>query len=272
MRKLTRLGPLFLLLALAGCERGVPAPSDDRPVVVSMVREPADPSDGRTLTVAWHFRIADGWHLYWDGLNDSGAPPSIELDLPDGWRADPPRWPAPRRLVSPGGILDHVYHHELVLLQDLHPAGDAQADFGAKLAWLVCRDVCVMGDTTLTSTEAAAPPDVAGFFAKARSRLPTTMPAGHYGADWEGTTLRVSLPRVEHLEFLPAADCGRLAAPLEDTAAEGQALALRFEPVDGAVGPARGLVRGTFGDHAVSFHIDIPRKAATNPNLEDDDD
>ncbi|MBU1675954.1 hypothetical protein KKA85_09260, partial [bacterium] len=159
MRTLVLASILVLFLASAGCEQGEPVPSDDRPVVVSLLREPADTSVERTLTVAWRFRIADGWHLYWDGLNDSGAPPSIELDLPDGWSAGTLRWPAPQRLVSPGGILDHVYFGELILLQDLYPAGDDDAGFGARIAWLACREACVVGDTTLTAADAAEPPD-----------------------------------------------------------------------------------------------------------------
>ena len=120
----TFLAPV-LMIAVAACGGGDKQPaasatSAAAPSAVAARAQLAAPDPG-TVTVAWTFDLAEGWHLYGSGLNDSGYPPSVALTLPDGWRAGPLRWPVPERYLMPGDILDHVYHHRLVLLQDLLP-------------------------------------------------------------------------------------------------------------------------------------------------------
>ena len=60
---------------------------------------PAAAAPGESVTLIWRFELADDWHLYWTGRNDSGYPPLIELDLPEGWVAGGLQWPAPERYV-----------------------------------------------------------------------------------------------------------------------------------------------------------------------------
>lgn len=259
---------LISLLLFAGCGTDS-AVDDSHPVTVSLLRDPAPTEAGVSFTVAWRFHIADGWHLYWDGLNDSGAPPTVALDLPEGWSAGPLRWPVPERHVAAGGILDHVYFDELVLLQDLHTPTNKDGTFTAKIEWLVCRDLCAVGDTVLASTDMI---EDAEAMDAARARAPIAMPRGHYTAAWRGAVLDVGLPRVDRLEFMPASDCGPLADLVRDGAADGSELSLECRVVDGVAGPVRGLVHGVFGENRITFEIDMPATTVAGTPPEENDE
>jgi len=69
--------------------------------------------------IAVLFEIDRGWHLYWRNPGDTGLPPTIEFDLPEGVElAGEMRWPAPKRYIHGGGrLLDYIYEKELALLQ-----------------------------------------------------------------------------------------------------------------------------------------------------------
>src|SRR5262245_15955955 len=77
---------------------------------VSLVSEKRTVTRGSNFLLAVRFDLEPGWHIYWKGQNDTGYPPSVTLDLPEGFRTGEILWPVPKRLVSPGNILDHVYN------------------------------------------------------------------------------------------------------------------------------------------------------------------
>jgi len=250
---------LLSVLSFVGCSRPEILPSDIRPVVVSMHRPEHEPRDS-TFDVEWRFRIAEGWHLYWDGLNDSGVPPRVELDLPDGWSADPPRWPMPERHVSPGGILDHVYFDDLTLVQTVRWTDDYESAFGAKLTWLACRELCVFGDTTLVSQDALPTGESVVY----DERLP--LPPGRFDRTWRGNTLDLTFETADRLEFMPASDCGWLEDIVGDGAVDGRRLSLRFVARDGRYGPARGFLKLVRSGSATEWLIDIPAVPVAGPD------
>ena len=45
-----------------------------------------------------------GWHVYWNGRNDTGTPVRITLTVPEGFAAGDVLWPAPVRHVAAGEI------------------------------------------------------------------------------------------------------------------------------------------------------------------------
>lgn len=281
-------GALTLALAGAGCRRG-PAPAvaagDDKPtaaparlVRLEAAAEPATVVPGGAVTMLWRLRPEAGWHLYWNGRNDSGFAPRQKLALPAGWQAGPLLWPVPARHVSAGDILDHVYEGELVLLQQLvAPTGavpGSAAEVRADWEWLACRESCVPGRDSLVvrvtvgqaPAAAVAPPPSAALRA-ARARLPQDLPAGLLRTTWEGATLRVERagPPVAgqgRLTFMPAGDCADLVDLLHD--GQGAALALRVVPAEGRLGPVRGLVLVEDGaGPARSFTLDVPAVSST---------
>ena len=249
-------------------------PSETPQVTLTATAEPAAVAPGGTVTVAWRLAATPGWHFYWDGRNDSGFAPRQKLFLPAGWTAGPLQWPAPERLVSPGDILDHVYHDEVVLLQDVTAprAGGAPArvELRADWQWLACKESCVPGRDSLavavTVDAAAAPAPPSPEFTAVRSRLPRPLPSGVVTTTWEGATLRIARPAGTsggRLTFMPAVDCAELSDLLND--GEGQGLALHLSPLAGRTGPVRGLL--LVEDPGVApraYTLDIPG-IAINP-------
>lgn len=249
----------------AGCS--VPEgrqPTDDHPVVVTVQAVPEAAAPGESVTLVVRFALAEGWHLYWAGRNDSGFPPRIDLELPPGWLAGGLQWPAPERHVAPGDILDHVYFNELVLIQKLGAPADAAVghpvEIKAHIQWLACRDMCVPGRADFTVPLAVQArvdvpdPDLA---AEAAARLPGPLPARTLEAAWEGATFHLHGPRARRLTFMPTDDCGPLVDLLQD--GRGERLALRFKPQSDTVGPVRGLITMDFdGSPSVTYRLDYP--------------
>ncbi len=209
---------------------------------------------GDTLVLGVLLEPAAGWHLYWQGLNDSGLPPRPQLELPPGavyledWR-----WPAPERLVSPGKILDHVYKGRLlltaaVLLPPELPAGDDLAIAG-RVDWVACREACHFGSDTLSLhlpiRPAGMPPQASAAaerIAQVRAALPRPLAAGEQGLTIERGErgLLISVAGAKSLAFFPALGCVKLLNPLADGEAIGARLNLRL-----AHGPlAQGSLRG----------------------------
>ena len=85
-------------------------------------------SPGMTTRLAIHLDLDPHWHVYWNGRNDTGFPVTPEFDLPPGWSTGEIRWPAPKRHVSDGAILDHIYEDTATLIVPVE-VGD-QAELG----------------------------------------------------------------------------------------------------------------------------------------------
>lgn len=266
IRRRNPLLPLVILAAfLAGCSGGGPDDTDPVRVTVSLAPGAAEP--GGAVTLLWRFELAEGWHLYWTGLNDSGYPPKVELDLPEGWIAGGLQWPVPERYEMEGGILDHVYHHDFVLMQRVGvPAGAVPGravDVTAKVGWLACKEACVPGTDPVAFTvpvaENPGPGDAEGL-AEALSRLPEPAPDDLFETAWNGTVFGISAPGARRLTFMPTEDCGDLRDLLRD--GRGRSLTIEFRPKKGTVGPVRGLVTvEPESGSARTYRIDYPAVA-----------
>jgi thiol:disulfide interchange protein DsbD len=110
-----------------------------------------------------YFKLEPGWHVYWRNAGDSGEPPHIHWTLPEGVAAGPLRFPAPRRLPL-GPLMDFGYEGEVYFPMSLSIAkgiGPGQVTLGAKVDWLVCREVCIPGKAALeASRQIAADNDI----------------------------------------------------------------------------------------------------------------
>lgn len=145
---------------------------------------------GQVTWVAIAFDIADEWHLYWPGQNDTGMSPSIEWKLPEGWKIGQPRWPAPHRHLAPGDLLDHVLEGRAVVLYPLKAPDQVFPGSGAMILahaeWLVCKDMCLaekqdlMYSLRLTGSLGNPVPEIRGedaqLIAQARAALPPPLP------------------------------------------------------------------------------------------------
>src|SRR6202000_1505746 len=107
---------------------------------------------GSDTTVGLHFTLDKGWHVYWVNAGDSGEPPRIKWNLPEGITAGAMQFPAPRRLPL-GPLIDFGYEDEGVLPRPLTADPTLKvpstAPLSAHVDWLVCREVCIPGKTDL---------------------------------------------------------------------------------------------------------------------------
>ncbi|MFO7654314.1 MAG: protein-disulfide reductase DsbD family protein [Candidatus Krumholzibacteriia bacterium] len=235
---------------------------------------------GTTAELGVVLRIPRPWHLYGPTRNDTGMPPQLTWQLPEGFGIGTERWPVPHRYVSPGDILDHVYHDELVLLAPLAVPPDVAAGdsvtLRVRIRWLACAEVCVPGASeaalTLPVATPGSEPPAAGaavdsLFARTRERWATPPTAGAVRHSWAGDVLVLEVPGADRLVFYPADEGREITRPLADAEAEGAVLRLQTGPAPGTANAADALddsVRGVLavhgaGDVPVRFwSIDIP--------------
>lgn len=178
----------------------------------SLVAETTAITPGRPFTVLVRMEMKPGWHVYWQFGGDSGAPPRVTWDLPEGFTAGPIQWPLPKAHLDEGDLLTYIYEGELLLPVEITPPAKLAASevpLKAKLTWLVCEQTCVpgRGEVALTLPIGAAAPANAELFAKARAALPKSEPPPFTTA-WnvkaDVFTVKVSgLPPGAKMEFFP---------------------------------------------------------------------
>jgi thiol:disulfide interchange protein DsbD len=108
---------------------------------------------GATTYVALRQKIDRGWHTYWRNSGDSGEATKIVWTLPAGWKAGDIVWPTPHRQPT-GPLMNYGYTGEVLLpVAITAPAGARPGQtitLKAQAAFLVCADLCVPEDATLT--------------------------------------------------------------------------------------------------------------------------
>ncbi len=102
--------------------------------------------DGGTNNAGLYFKLEPGWHVYWLNPGDSGEPPRISWTLPNGFRAEPLEFPAPKRLPL-GPLMDYGYENEVLFPFQIGMASGltsgSTVTLDANVNWLVCREVCI---------------------------------------------------------------------------------------------------------------------------------
>lgn len=207
-----------------------------------LIAEHAQLTPGRVNWIALHFDITPKWHIYWNGVNDTGFPPKAAWTLPPGYAVGDLLWPAPMRHVAEGDILDHIYEGRVTLLAPLTvPASAAPGDraqLRVALEWLVCQEACIPEETTLTFTIPIGPPDAtptpspeAPLFKAARDRLPQPWSAADARLKVEFASGRATLtaPGAERLAFYPLPAGSKLTNPIPDAAKDGEQLVIRLD-------------------------------------------
>src|SRR5215472_4843693 len=151
---------------------------------VELIADKQSIAPGHTLNLGLRFTLEKGWHIYWMNPGDSGEPPRVKWDLPQGITAGAIEWPAPHRLGTTT-IVDYGYEDAVTLIVPLRASANAatgSANIGAELKVLVCREMCIPGKAQVSLTlpvETKAPESNAHnmeIFAAARKRLPQPAP------------------------------------------------------------------------------------------------
>ena len=140
--------------------------SPSKHVITDLVADHTGIVPGETIHIALRQQIQKGWHTYWRNSGDSGEPTQIKWTLPVGWQTGGFTWPTPRK-IAVGPLMNYGYEGEVLLpVAVTAPANAKPGDkvaLQAKVSLLVCADVCVPEDDTLSFTlpvaSASTPPD-----------------------------------------------------------------------------------------------------------------
>ncbi|MEI6713008.1 MAG: protein-disulfide reductase DsbD domain-containing protein [Verrucomicrobiota bacterium] len=188
-------------------------PAQAEPIcTASLVSDTTAITPGQAFTVGVRFKMAKGWHLYWQFPGESGAAPSIQWQLPEGFQAGPIQWPLPHTLVTAGVIFTNVYEDDLVLPVEITPPAQlppGPITLNAKVKWFICADTCLPGnaDLSLSLPSGTSAPDNQELFSLWKSKLPQASPAP-FSVTWNRTKTALllsvqGLPDKETLEVFP---------------------------------------------------------------------
>ena len=98
--------------------------------------------------------MEEKWHTYWIFSGDAGLPIEVEWQLPDGVVAGPLQWPLPNKFEEQGELVVYGYADEVLLMAEATaPQALAAGDtlhLATEVSWLVCRELCIPGEASLT--------------------------------------------------------------------------------------------------------------------------
>ena len=247
-------------------------PSPQAPLAtVTLISESSHFTPGDTTWMALAFEIPEGWHLYWNGLNDSGLEPTLELNLPPGFSAGALWWPHPTRKVIANLLVDHIYERHLILPFPVYAPPDAPLgrirEITAKVTWLICKQACIaekatvardlpIGRDAIISQETSRPWIIAESIGirAARALVPKEAPEGLVQGEWTDNTLKLSVPGATHLEFFPHRERALPLKLLEQGAQDGPELSLDFEATTVSLGVS-GVLEVRTAEGPTWYHI-----------------
>jgi len=209
---------------------------------------------GKTTWLALDFEIDDQWHLYWNGVNDSGFAPKLNPAFPEGLKPGEMLWPAPKRHILPGDILDHIYEKHVTLLFPLKVPADAkpgEVTLKASPEWLVCNDVCLPGEASLslkltvgTAGDQPQPSSEVSLFQKARERIPVPLLKDKSPLTVAATGDKVSIQALDaaQVAFYPGLEGVTLPNLIKEGERKGDKLVLSFKRAQGESARLRGVI------------------------------
>ena len=180
------------------------APVRTAHVEAELIAEQSALIPGRTNPVALRLVMERGWHTYWRNAGDSGLPTTLTWKLPDGLKAGPIQWPAPRALPV-GPLVNYGYEGEVLLLNDITTVPDflsgKTVTLSARADWLVCKEICIPegADLSLTlpvnadAAKVERDPRWSDAITSARSSLPESAGAWKITATGRGATVDLHL-------------------------------------------------------------------------------
>ncbi len=131
------------------------------------------------IPLGLHFRLADGWKVYWRSAGDAGYPPIVEFEGSQNLKETTWRYPVPERF-SLFGLESFGYDTEVV-----YPITAAVTEPGkplqiqANMNALVCSDICVPMDAALALTVPEGPDGATPFtqlIDRFRAQVPMDLP------------------------------------------------------------------------------------------------
>lgn len=143
--RLSRLVVALLVLAAGAAAPWVCAEPQKRPgVTVDLVSERTGIQAGVPFRVGMTIRHDSGFHTYWRQPGMVGLTPSIDWNLPRGFKAGPIQWPAPERTkMGMWGVWG--FERDVCLVIEIAPPGkltDSSITIAGKASWMACGKTC----------------------------------------------------------------------------------------------------------------------------------
>ncbi len=142
---------LILLLTLVLCGQ---LNADEHPVRANFLADVDAVVPGQPFRLGVELRMEEGWHTYWLFSGDAGLPIEVEWQLPAGVVTGPLQWPLPNKFEEQGELVVYGYADEVLLMAEATtPQALAAGDtlhLAAEVSWLVCRELCIPGEASLT--------------------------------------------------------------------------------------------------------------------------
>ncbi|MFQ5955126.1 MAG: protein-disulfide reductase DsbD family protein [Kiloniellales bacterium] len=229
---------------------------------VRLVAESATVGSAPSVRMGLHFRLDEGWKIYWRSPGDAGIPPRLEWSESRNLAALAISWPAPQRF-SIFGLETAGYTDEVVLPLEARlarPGEPLYVDLGVD--YLVCEEICIPASAKLNlelPAGAAASSPFAGLIRRYVARVPGGNDAAGLGVErveavWLAdlpalrVTARAKAPFTDPDLFVEATaeagDTGDLTfdAPYVQIDPDGRRAVLLAALSDGE--PARGTLAG----------------------------
>jgi thiol:disulfide interchange protein len=156
---------------------------------VHLVSDTQTISPEQKFQVGLHFKLKKGWHIYWSNPGDSGEPPSVRWQLPQGMTVQNFQWPVPAPIPL-GPLMNFGYEDEVLLIADAKAPqiNSGPAVIKAHARWLICRETCIPEKAELELPLRLADKSVVSaqqkLFSKFNQLLPKESPEG-WGAKVE---------------------------------------------------------------------------------------
>jgi thiol:disulfide interchange protein/DsbC/DsbD-like thiol-disulfide interchange protein len=173
---------LILILSvygISGCQRSDTGSGPH--VTARLIVDQKSVSPGSTFTLGVKFTLEPGWHIYWSNPGDSGLPPRFTWSNDSAVTVLPPLWPYPERLAT-GPLVNYGYGDVTIPFPARLTANArvGATDITVGLQWLVCKDECLPGETTLhialpITPQSGAPSEHSKEFEAALNRVPTPL-------------------------------------------------------------------------------------------------
>ena len=156
---------LAVILSAIGQQHLQAKERKEQPSTLKVVSSVASARPGQVFWGGIQIDLDPGWHTYWCNPGDSGLPPRIIWQLPQGVQIEPLQYPSPKRFVKAPLV---SYGYEGTVTYPFRVRLDKQLKNGnpitieGKARWLVCTDTCIpqktdikwkipMGRTTATA-------------------------------------------------------------------------------------------------------------------------
>ncbi|KAF3362650.1 putative thiol-disulfide interchange protein [Chlamydiales bacterium STE3] len=139
--------------------------SPESPAHITLFAEKQAITTNDSFWVSLQFTLEDSWHAYWKNPGDAGMAPSIDWQLPDGFRVERVEWPVPQKFEKDEAVT-FGYNGTFELLALLKTPTDLKAveelEIGTNVHWVLCsEDTCMPGESesklTLPVNLASAP-------------------------------------------------------------------------------------------------------------------